>query len=161
MWGLIRLVEFVEWQAVKDVLLGAVAALWLTWHAPNTGRQIVIPADSSNACHTELTSNGNTFKTMLDSGAVGQALVFGSNHAKALGLKGPLSYDHRYGSANGDGYMAIVKLPEVQVFGWKIRDIPASITRAPMPEGLLGAELLHKVNFTTAKGYCVVTAPVS
>ena len=154
----------VEWSTVWDVTLGAMLALWVTHQAPQpaaAGRQVTIPVESDSGCHTTLTANGHAFPELLDSGALGLPLLFGSNQAADLGLdKESLDFSHRYVAINGEGRAAFVTLPEITVFGWTFRNVPAVITKAPQTEGLIGAEVLHRLNFSTTPGYCSVSLPV-
>jgi clan AA aspartic protease (TIGR02281 family) len=153
----------VEWSTIWDVTLGAMLALWVTHQSPAGpgGRQVTIQADADHGCHTDLTTaNGHTLRMLLDSGATGLPLVFGSNQIAALGIsKGSLEFSHSYSSANGIGREAFVTLHNITLFGGVMDEIPAAITEAPMDEGLLGSELLHFVNFTTNGGTCRLTLP--
>lgn len=128
--------------------------------SPHAERTLTIPVDAYNACHAELSINGHTFRVVLDSGAAGVPLVFGSNQAAALGFSpGSLSYSKTYGSANGEGREAVIELRDVRLHGWRLGNLSAVITRATQDEGLFGAELLHRLEFRTSKGFCVLTMP--
>jgi clan AA aspartic protease (TIGR02281 family) len=144
-------------------LVAAVVVLAANWDgdAPQeTKRTLVIHADSNNACYTQVTIGGHAFRVLLDSGAAVAGLVFGSNHAAALGFSPrALSYSQAYSSANGEGREAPVLLHDVRLNGWQLGDVPAVITRAAQDEGLFGAELLHQLEFRTTKGFCVLTMP--
>jgi clan AA aspartic protease (TIGR02281 family) len=164
MWPLL----VIDWDAVATALMaGAATCALLTCggghSAPQAnGKQVVIRADASGACRTSLTVNGHAFpvEALLDSGAIGHALIFGSNHADALGFDtGSLSYSHTYGSANGEGHYASVTLREVRLSSFIMRNVPAEITEASQDEPLLGAEVLHRLNFTTSNGYCLLSMP--
>jgi predicted aspartyl protease len=177
MWEL--LFDAAVWNTARDVALGAFAALWMSSQggpqaqAPpgnGGGRTLVIPAGADGSCHASLTVRGHTFRMLLDSGATGStfSLVFGSNMAAALGFDPQsLSYDNSYSSANGDGSEARVTLPEARFSapgssdGWMLRNAPAVITKARQEEGLFGAALLHKLNFSTWGGYCRLSLPGS
>jgi clan AA aspartic protease (TIGR02281 family) len=150
-----------EWETLANIALGFFLASWITHQAPNpAGRQVVIPVDGGHGCHTNLTVNGHVFRVLLDSGATGMPVVFGSNQADDLGIEGTLDYSHSYSSANGEGREAFTRLREITLSGWTMRDVPAVITKAPQDEGLLGAELLHRLNFAATDGYCTLTMPV-
>ncbi len=126
--------------------------------ATQAGRSLVIAADDSNACHTEITIRGHRFRMLLDSGATGVGLVFGSNQAAALGFSPrALSYSQIYSSANGEGREAAVRLHDVRLREWRLGDVDAVITRAPQDEGLVGADLLHRLEFRTTKSACILT----
>ena len=153
----------IEWSTVWDVTLGALLALWVTHQSPHpAGRQVNIQADASNGCHTDLTISGHTLRALLDSGATGLPLVLGSNQAAEIGIPvSSLKFSHSYSSANGIGYEAYVRLPEITLAGWTLRDVSAVITQAPQSEVLFGAELLHQLNFTTGNGYCRLSMPIA
>jgi clan AA aspartic protease (TIGR02281 family) len=148
----------VEWSSIA---LGAIAVLYMWSKEPHADRMIVIPADAGNACHADLTVNKHVFRHMLlDTGATGMPLVFGSNHAAALGFdQSSLAYSHIYTSANGQGREASVQLHDVSLNGWSLGGVAAVVTKATQDDGLIGAELLHALNFRTVKGYCVLTMP--
>jgi clan AA aspartic protease (TIGR02281 family) len=152
----------IEWSTIADVALGAFLAVWVTHQAPHpgAGRQVVIPTDGANGCHTDMTVNGHVVRVLLDSGATGMPLVFGSNQADDLGVDGPLDYSHSYSSANGIGHEAFVRLREITLSGWTMHGVPAVITQVAQNEGLLGAEFLHRLNFTTSDGYCTLSMPL-
>jgi clan AA aspartic protease (TIGR02281 family) len=93
---------------------------------------------------------------LLDSGASG-TLIFGSNHAALLGLDPRrLSYDGTYNSANGSGREASVRIRELRLFdnAFVLRDVPAVITEARQDDGLVGIEILRRVNFHLTGGNC-------
>ena len=127
------------WLAVGG-LIAAVALFAANWSdsSPPGGRTLVIRTDAWNACHTDVTIGGHTFPMLLDTGAAVAGLVFGSNHAAALGFSPrALSYSQTYGSANGEGSGAVVRVHDVRLHGWQLGDVTAVITRAPQSEGTL------------------------
>jgi clan AA aspartic protease (TIGR02281 family) len=156
-----------EW---ADILLGGVAACAIlgcgSINGPShsatggAGREISIPVGSYNQCETDLTANGHTFHGgLLDSGASGH-LTFGSNHAKALGFDAEsLSYSGSFESANGTGRYAHVKLRELKIGNWSLRDVPAEITQATQSAPIVGLEILHVLNFHLSGGYCHLELP--
>jgi clan AA aspartic protease (TIGR02281 family) len=162
--GLADMAAGVEWSSLWNVTLGALLAMWVTHQEPSPagrqGRQISIPVDASNGCHTDLTVNGHVFRMLLDTGATGMPLVFGSNQADDLDIDEPLEFSYSYSSANGIGKEALVHLRQITLSGWTLRNVPAVITQAPQDEGLLGAEFLHRLNFTLTPGYCTLSMPV-
>lgn len=153
----------VEWSSLWNMTLGALLAMWVTHQSSNpAGRQVVIPADSSNGCHTELSVNGHPLEALLDSGATGMPLVLGSNQAAEIGIPvSKLRFNQPYSSANGVGYEALVRLRSVTIAGWTMQGVPAVITEASQDEALLGAVFLHRMNFTTTSdGNCSLSMPV-
>ena len=160
--AIVDAIAAIEWSTIADVAMGAFLAVWVTHQAPHpgAGRQVVIPTDGANGCHTDMTVNGHVEHMLLNSGATGMPLVFGSNQAADFGIDGPLDYSHSYSSANGIGHEAFVRLREITLSGWTMREVPAVITQAPQSEGLLGAEFLHRMAFTASDGYCTLSMPV-
>jgi clan AA aspartic protease (TIGR02281 family) len=150
-----------RWLALGGIIAAVAGfANWDNGSSPDADRTLVIPADASNACRADVTIGSHTFRVLLDSGAVGAALVFGSNHAAALGFSPrALSYSQTYSSANGEGREAVVRLHDVRLHGWQLGGVTAVITRAPQDEGLFGAELLHRLKFRTGNGFCGLTMP--
>jgi clan AA aspartic protease (TIGR02281 family) len=152
----------IDYEAIIAVLSGMVAGAVIAGHsqAPQAnGRQVVIPVGSSNECQSDLRANNHQFRVLLDSGATGH-LTFGRNHARDLGFEPErLSYSHTYTSANGDGRYASIRLREVRLSSFVMRDVPAEITDAPQSEPLLGLEILHTLNFHLTDGYCLLTLP--
>jgi clan AA aspartic protease (TIGR02281 family) len=144
---------------LTDALLGAFAVLWMFAKSPHADHMIVFKADASGACHADVTIHNHAFHSLLDSGAIGMPLVFGSNNLADLGLPRTLSFTHSYSSANGEGQAGGVILSEVKFGGWVMHDVPAMITKAPQDEPLFGAMLLHRLSFRTVKGFCVLEMP--
>ena len=144
-------------------LIAAVAFVAANWNSisPPDSHTLVIHADHWNACYTEITIGNQKFPVLLDSGATGNVgLVFGSNHAAALGFSPrSLSFPLTYGSANGQGHATIVQVHDVRINGWPLGDVSTQITLAPQTEGLFGAQLLHRLNFHTEKGLCILSMP--
>lgn len=125
-------------------------------------QQIVIPAGDGDECRTDLTANGHVFHdVLLDSGATGsRPLVFGRNHARALGFEPrKLDYRYTYSSANGDGYYAKVTVRSMRLQGFTMRNVPAQITEVDQSQPLIGAGILHKLNFQLNDGNCVLSVP--
>ena len=113
--------------------------------------------DKYGQCRADARVNGAWVRHMLlDSGASG-TLIFGSNHAAQLGFDPRrLSYDGTYNSANGSGREASVRIRELRLFdnAFVLRDVPAVITEARQDEGLVGIEILRRVNFHLTAGNC-------
>jgi predicted aspartyl protease len=122
---------------------------------------IAIRADEDSGCHAEITVGNHTLPVLLDTGATGdRSFVFGSNHVADLGLSPrSLTYSSPYVSTNGEGRETIVQLHDVRMQGWHLGNLTAAITSAPQPDGLLSAELLHRLKFRTENGFCILTMP--
>src|SRR5690242_16414210 len=76
------------WLALCGITVAIIvlAANWVGDAPQGTDHTLVIRADSHNACYTQVTIGGRAFPVLLDSGAAVAGLVFGSNHAAALGF---------------------------------------------------------------------------
>jgi clan AA aspartic protease (TIGR02281 family) len=123
-----------------------------------TGHRIVVAGDAYGQCHVAAVINGLLFRSLLlDSGAAGH-LTFGRNHAAQLGFDpAKLTYDRRYGSANGVGHYASVRVREFRLDSFVLRDVPADITAAPQDEPLLGIDVLRRLNFRLKDGSCEIS----
>jgi clan AA aspartic protease (TIGR02281 family) len=125
--------------------------------AVDEGRQRrVIEGDVNGQCHVAARINGSLFQRLLiDSGASG-SISFGRNHAAELGFDpARLSFSASYGSANGTGHEAIVKVREFRIESFVLRDVPASITKVPQREPLLGIDILRRLHLRLLKnGNC-------
>ena len=129
---------------------------------PPASAQVITARLSSRGCLTDLVVNGHSFSALLDSGAVGgAALVFGRNHARALGFDpNALRYRYEYSSANGDGWSADVVVHSVRLQSFVMYDVPVEITKADQDAPLLGAKLLSRFHFQVSDGgYCRLTLP--
>lgn len=124
------------------------------------GRRLVIPSDANGSCYVAARVNGALFDHMLiDTGASGR-LVFGRNHAARLGFDpATLAYSESYGSANGVGQEAIIRVREFRLGSFVLRDVPAAITAAPQDAPLLNVEILHRLDLRLSGGYCELRLP--
>lgn len=124
------------------------------------GRRLVIPGDGYGSCYVAARANGALFDHMLlDTGAAGR-IVFGRNHAAELGYDpAALTYSQVYGSANGYGREAVIRLREFRLGSFVMHDVPASITEAPQDAPLVGVEILHRLNLRLVGGNCELRLP--
>jgi clan AA aspartic protease (TIGR02281 family) len=162
MFGILpEIMAAIDWAAIESFLSGLLLALWLSAnHVAVNARSVIIPVDAGNACHSQVKVANHSIPVLLDSGATGMPLVFGSNMIDALAVdRDSVSFDHTYSSANGEGSEAVVTLPEVEFAGWRMHDVEAVITKAAQDEALFGAVLLHKLQFTATERACILTMP--
>jgi clan AA aspartic protease (TIGR02281 family) len=153
--------------AAKRAVLSALAVVAVNGTVPATAQdtpaeRVVMRYRASTGCQTEVIVNGRLFSMTADSGATGEAaLVFGRNHARALGFDPhALQYRVSYTSANGDGWSARVILRSVRLQSFVMYDVPADITEADQSDPpTLGAAILHKLHFEMGDGYCRLTLP--
>jgi clan AA aspartic protease (TIGR02281 family) len=153
-----------DYEAIMAALTGLMAGVVISSHsaAPATNnRQLVIPAGLSNECRTDARVNGHVFSMLLDTGATGR-MTFGRNHARDLGFDpARLAYSYTYGSANGDGHLARVRLREFRLASFVIHDVEAEITDAPQSAPLLGLDVLHRLSLQLKDGNCILTLPAA
>jgi clan AA aspartic protease (TIGR02281 family) len=123
--------------------------------ASGTDRRLVVPADAYGQCYVAARINGSLFGSLLlDSGASGH-LTFGRNHAAQLGFDpAKLAYSHTYGSANGIGHYASIRVREFRLESFVMRDVPAEITEASQQVPLLGIDILRHLNLHLRNGNC-------
>jgi clan AA aspartic protease (TIGR02281 family) len=119
------------------------------------GRRLLIRGDAEGSCYVSARANGAVFdRLLLDTGASGY-LTFGRNHAARLGYNAAsLPYVNQYGSANGVGYEAFVRLREFRLGSFVMRDVIAAITETPQDAPLVGIEILRRLNLRLGGGNC-------
>jgi clan AA aspartic protease (TIGR02281 family) len=148
---------------IVTALTAAAIGLLLLRHLPvagDPGHRLVVTGDAHGQCHVAAKINDTLFRHLLiDSGASGH-LIFGRNHAAELGFPSDrLSFTHNYGSANGVGHEALVRVREFRLDSFVLHDVPAEITDAPQSEPLLGTEILHRLNLQLKNGNCELSWP--
>jgi clan AA aspartic protease (TIGR02281 family) len=124
------------------------------------GHRLVIRANAYNQCYVEATTGqkGARFRFLLDSGAA--TVTFGSNHAAQLGLEpSTLRYDgSEFHTSNGIVHAANIRLRELRIGDFSLRDFPATVNPAAIDNPLLGTSVLGKeVDFQVRRGFCVLT----
>jgi predicted aspartyl protease len=121
------------------------------------GHRLVLTRDAGSMCVVAARLNGALFPgVLLDSGAAGY-VTLGRNHAKRAGFDpAKLAFNARYGSANGIGREAHVRLREFRLEGtdFVLRDAPAAITAAPQDQPLAGIEILSRLGMHLKKRTC-------
>ena len=74
--------------------------------------------------------------------------------ARLLGFN-PVSYDGEVWTATGKDSTAWVRLPELDVAGFKLRDVPASVRYGKLDYPLIGLAVLKQLGrFEVARGHC-------
>jgi clan AA aspartic protease (TIGR02281 family) len=141
---------------VTALALGGVLLVGL---GPASAATLVIPGDADGSCYVSARANGALFNMQLDTGSIGD-LTFGRNHAAQLGYNSSsLHYDNEYGSVNGTGHEANIRLREFRLGNFVMRDVPATITKAPQDAPLIGIEILHRLNLALSGGNCELRLP--
>jgi clan AA aspartic protease (TIGR02281 family) len=123
--------------------------------ASGADRRLVVPGDVYGQCYVAAHINGSLYGSLLlDSGASGH-LTFGRNHAAQLGFDpAKLAYSYRYGSANGIGHYASIRVREFRLESFVMHDVPAEITEASQQAPLLGIDILRHLNLHLRDGKC-------
>ena len=110
----------------------------------------------NGSCLTDIRINNVLFRdALLDTGASGTVLL-GSNHAWRLGLNPrTLSFSNGYSSANGDGRYAVVRVQELRLGGFVMRDdLTIAVTQVDQDQVLLGLEILNRLHFRVSGHSC-------
>ena len=127
--------------------------------ASTGGHLLVVPGNGGGSCYVTASVNGSPFHMEIDTGASGH-LTFGRNHLAQLGYDASkLSFTDSYGSANGTGHEANIRVREFRLGSFVMRDVPAAITDATQSDVLLGIELLHRLHLRLSGGNCELTLP--
>lgn len=88
---------------------------------------------------------------LVDTGA--SDVVLSPDDAARLGIDtGTLSYSDVYQTANGIGYGAPVRLGTIEIGPIRMRDVAASVNRAPMDRSLLGMTYLRRLSGYEVRG---------
>jgi aspartyl protease family protein len=99
--------------------------------------------------------NGVPVRFVLDTGATGVALTL--KDAEAAGISGDqLDYSNRVKTANGDGWVAPVKLREIRVEQLSIKDMPAVVGQK-LSTSLLGMSFLRRFHFEISGDVLTIT----
>ena len=128
------------------------------------GHRLVIRADEYNQCYVKATAGTKAaqFRFLLDTGADG--VTFGSQHISQLGVKAStLHYDGEPKfTANGIIRAAQIRLRELRIGKFILRDIPANIVPGNLAVPLLGSTVLGKLlDFQLRDGSCVLAEPAA
>jgi clan AA aspartic protease (TIGR02281 family) len=94
---------------------------------PESFRSVVrVPVSDENQCFVTASSRSRNFRALIDTGADGVYLDRAT--ARLLGFNPVrLAYDGEVWTATGKDSTAWVRLPELDVAGFKLRDVPASV----------------------------------
>jgi clan AA aspartic protease (TIGR02281 family) len=107
-------------------------------------------------CYVDGFGNDAPFTFEIDTGAGG--LVFARNHVRQLGLNpAALRFDQPYSSANGDGREANIRLRELRIGGFVLKDVAAFVTPTPMENPLLGTTVLRFLFLEFRRGACLLS----
>lgn len=111
--------------------------------------RVSVRADASGHFRVQASVDGVPVRFMVDTGA--SVVVLSPADAERIGLDlARLDYSQRFLTANGVGFGAPVRLRELRIGDIAVRDVRASVNRAPMGESLLGLSFLDRLS-----GYAV------
>jgi clan AA aspartic protease (TIGR02281 family) len=120
-------------------------------------RVVRVPVTDDNQCFVTASSNlggGRSFRALIDTGADGvyldraTARLLGFNPSRA-------DFKRKIWMADGLDSTAWVRLPELDVTGFKLRDVPASVEYGELHYPLIGMSVLKQLGrFEVARGHC-------
>jgi clan AA aspartic protease (TIGR02281 family) len=120
-------------------------------------RVVRVPVTDDNQCFVTASSNlggGRSFRALIDTGADGvyldraTALLLGFNPSRA-------DFKDKIWTADGRDRAAWVRLPELDVAGFKLRDVPAWVEYGELDYPLIGLSILKRLGrFEVAHGQC-------
>lgn len=115
------------------------------------GNAVMFRARDNGHFYVEATVNGRTILFLVDTGA--SEVVLSQDDARRLGIDPDrLSYTRIYRTANGTAYGAPVVLDEIAIGPISLRDVRASVNRAPMDRSLLGMSFLGRLGAYEVRG---------
>jgi predicted aspartyl protease len=128
---------------------------------PSAGHSLVVRAGSTGQCFVDLWIGKTLLRgSLADSGADGY-LTLGLNHAKQAGIDiRRLRFDHAYGSSNGRGHYAELRVVSVRIGEvFELTDLPVAVTRIDQQQAIIGIEILRLLNFRLLGDRCEFGAP--
>jgi aspartyl protease family protein len=117
-------------------------------------RVVRVPVSDENQCFVTARSMSSNFRALIDTGADGfylnrsVAVLLGFNPAR-------LAFNGRVGTALGEDRTASVRLPELNVSGFVLRNVEASVRYGNLDYPLIGLSILKRLGrFEVAHGNC-------
>jgi aspartyl protease family protein len=111
--------------------------------------ELAIEADWTGHFVADAWVNGTPVRFLIDTGA--SSIVLSPEDARRLGFHpAELNFSQRFGTANGVVRGAPVRLREVRIGQFALRDVPASVNESPLGISLLGMSFLGRL-----RGYAV------
>jgi len=112
--------------------------------------------DGYHQCYVRGVVDGTPFTFLLDTGATD--LSFNRAHAQQLGLSpARLRYDHTIATANGIGRAASIRVRDLRLGEFVLKDVPAFVDDAGADAPLLGMSVLKFMHLQFARGACWLT----
>lgn len=129
-----------EFSDFKDRVLGEINP---SQARVNGDGKIVVNISEDGHFYINLKVNGVAMLFMVDTGA--SSISIDVNDAKRIGIDASkLEFNQIFQTANGTGYGAATLIDEIEVGNIRMRNLKASINRAPMETPLLGMSFLRK-----------------
>ncbi len=102
-----------------------------------------VQAGADGHFHMEAAINGTVINFLVDTGA--SDIVLSQQDAEAAGYElETLNYSREYSTANGIVHGAPVRIGQLDVGPYTLKDVPASINSGPMDTSLLGMAFLKQ-----------------
>jgi aspartyl protease family protein len=129
--------------------IGGVKDRFLSALMPSQGIQeasgeVRFSAASDGHFYIDARVDGRPIRFLMDTGA--SRVVLSPGDASRLGFDiAHLDFTQPVQTANGIAFSAPIRLGEIAVGPIRLRDVPASINRQPMPNSLLGMSFLERL----------------
>lgn len=106
-------------------------------------KQIIIKISDDGHYYLQALVNGQKITFMIDTGA--SSVAISQDDAKTIGIDTKkLNYNQRYQTANGISFGASVNLESIDIDGYKISNVKASVTPNLVGASLFGMSALKK-----------------
>ena len=124
-----------------------------------SGGDLTLTRGSNRQFHVDAVIDGAPVVMLVDTGASHITLSY--EDAKQVGLRPEqLSYSTPVQTANGMGFVARVRLAELDLGSWQLHDLPAFVAQDGMlPTSLLGMSALNKFASWRVEGNQLVLSP--
>ena len=118
-------------------------------------RVLRVPVTGDNQCFVTVASKSHTWRALIDTGADG--VYLDHNTAQLLGFDpSRLAFGHRVRGATGEDRGASVLLPDLNISGFRLRNVEASVQYGDtLDYPLIGMSVLKSLGrFEVARGNC-------
>jgi aspartyl protease family protein len=113
--------------------------------------RVAFRADRSGHFRVTAEVEGTPIRFLVDTGA--SLVVLSPQDAARIGRDpAGLVYGQTFRTANGAGRGAAIRLDELRIGGIALRDVHASVNRAPMSDSLLGMSFLTRLSGYSVEG---------
>jgi clan AA aspartic protease (TIGR02281 family) len=133
---------------------------WIGRSAPvwdsSAGHSLVVRAASNGQCLVDLRIGETKLSAALaDTGDDGY-VTLGRNQAKQAGIDtSRLRFDNSYGSANGRGRYAEMRVAWVRIGNtFEMADVPVAVTQVDQQQALVGIQVLRRYQFRLRGDRC-------